>query len=228
MAFFPAEVYASHSGLLESSRGFLLRGRARARLRRRRLLALAPPPLSGRHRVRHRLLCKAPAVVPVLVVAVLCLPQIRQRLVPFLGGVIAGFGIPTLPFFLLAPGAFFRDVIGTPLRQHPQRRIECRLVSRLSDLTGTSALGGGDRVARHRDGSDRGHRDRGVRPPATAARAARVASRSARRRSVRSRSSVPPGTSRTLRRLHGSFPRTAARDRVSAAWLLRGGRASQS
>jgi hypothetical protein len=145
MAFYPPEVYALHSGLLESVVDFfcvaalalVFDGDGLSRSRRRLVLG----------GVAFGIACcvKAPAVVPVLVVAALCLPQIRQRLVPFLGGAIAGFGIPTLPFFLLAPGAFFRDVI-SPLTSIPNpNRVP--LVSRLSTITGTSALGGGDRVA---------------------------------------------------------------------------------
>ena len=86
-------------------------------------------------------LVKAPAIVPVLVLAVLCLPDIRNRLVPFLTGVVAGFGIPTLPFFLLAPGSFVRDVVTTALSSIPAAH-RVSIPVRLGDITGTSAFGG--------------------------------------------------------------------------------------
>jgi hypothetical protein len=50
------------------------------------------------------------AIVPVLVLAVLCLPRIRRAAV-FAGGVAAGFLVPVLPFALAAPGRFYDDVV---------------------------------------------------------------------------------------------------------------------
>ncbi|HEY6469322.1 MAG TPA: glycosyltransferase 87 family protein [Candidatus Dormibacteraeota bacterium] len=145
MAFYPAEVYALHSGLLESVVDFFcVAGLALVfdgdgfSLSRRRIL------LGG---VAFGIACcvKAPAVVPVFVVGVLCLSQLRQRLVPFVGGTIAGFAIPTLPFFVLAPGAFIRDVVSPLLSiPNPYRVPDA---SRLSAITGTAAFGGGDDVA---------------------------------------------------------------------------------
>ncbi len=141
MAFFPAEVYAIRSGLLESVVDFFcLAGAA---------LVFAGDSLAGS---RRRLLAggiafgfagavKTPAIVPVLVVAALCLPDIRRRLLPFLAGVAAGFGIPTLPFFLFAPGAFIRDVL-SPLASIPQA-ARVPVLERLGELTGISAFGGG-------------------------------------------------------------------------------------
>ncbi len=50
------------------------------------------------------------AIVPVLIVAALCLPQLRRAAV-FAGGVAAGFLIPALPFFIAAPSQFYRSLI---------------------------------------------------------------------------------------------------------------------
>jgi hypothetical protein len=50
------------------------------------------------------------AIVPVLVLAVLCLPRIRRAAV-FAGGVAAGFLLPVLPFALAAPSQFYRSLI---------------------------------------------------------------------------------------------------------------------
>jgi alpha-1,2-mannosyltransferase len=50
------------------------------------------------------------AIVPVAVIAVLCLPGTRRLLV-FIGGVAAGFLIPVVPFAAGAPGQFWNSVI---------------------------------------------------------------------------------------------------------------------
>src|SRR5499425_3265606 len=49
------------------------------------------------------------AIVPVLVIAALCLPPVRRAAV-FAGGVAAGFVIPVLPFVIASPGRFYTDV----------------------------------------------------------------------------------------------------------------------
>ena len=145
MAFFPAEMYALRSGLLESVVDFfclaglalIFDGDAFTSSRRRLVLGGIAFGIAG--------LVKSPAIVPVLVVLVLCLPGIRRRLVPFLVGVIAGFGVPTLPFFLLAPGSFIRDVF-SPLSYIPvASRVS--ISTRLGELTGIFAFGGSALVA---------------------------------------------------------------------------------
>jgi Glycosyltransferase family 87 len=50
------------------------------------------------------------AIVPVLVIVVLCLPQVRRAAV-FAGGVAAGFLIPVLPFVIASPSRFYDDVV---------------------------------------------------------------------------------------------------------------------
>jgi hypothetical protein len=50
------------------------------------------------------------AIVPVLVIAVLCLPHFKRAAV-FAGGVAAGFLIPVLPFVIASPGRFYDDVV---------------------------------------------------------------------------------------------------------------------
>jgi alpha-1,2-mannosyltransferase len=145
MAFFPAEVYALRSGLLESVVDFfclvglalVFDGDEFSASRRRLALGGVAFGVAG--------LVKSPAIVPVLVVLLLCLPEIRRRLIPFLVGVAAGFGVPTLPFFLLAPGAFIRDVL-SPLSYIPvASRVS--ISTRLGELTGIFAFGGGVIVA---------------------------------------------------------------------------------
>ena len=50
------------------------------------------------------------AIVPVLVLALLCLPQIKRAAI-FVGGVAAGFVIPVLPFAIAGPTQLYRSLI---------------------------------------------------------------------------------------------------------------------
>jgi hypothetical protein len=50
------------------------------------------------------------AIVPVLVLAALCLPHLKRAAI-FVGGVAAGFLIPVLPFAIAAPSQFYRSLI---------------------------------------------------------------------------------------------------------------------
>jgi len=134
MAIFPAEVGATHTALLEPVLDlFCLLGA---------LLVFHGEMLGGR---RQLLLggvamgfagtVKVWAVIPVLVIAVLCLPQVWRRLAPFISGVAIGFAVPTLPFVIAAPGSFYRDVVTTQLaRVAGSGRIPFTI--RLADLTG--------------------------------------------------------------------------------------------
>jgi hypothetical protein len=146
MAFYPAQLYALRSGLLESVVDFfcvagaaiIFDGDSFSPSRRRILL--------GGISFGIALAVKAPAIVAVVVLAVLCLSDLRHRLLPFLGGVVAGFGIPTLPFFVLAPVSFLRDVLTAPLASAPgAQRVP--IAARLGDITGVSALNGGAQAA---------------------------------------------------------------------------------
>jgi len=50
------------------------------------------------------------AIVPVLVLAALCLPRLKRAAI-YAGGVAAGFLIPVLPFVIASPGRFVTDVV---------------------------------------------------------------------------------------------------------------------
>jgi uncharacterized membrane protein HdeD (DUF308 family) len=54
---------------------------------------------------------KAWAVFPVVAALCVCVPLWRSALRPFASGLVVGFGVLSLPFFLLAPGAFVHDVV---------------------------------------------------------------------------------------------------------------------
>lgn len=60
-------------------------------------------------------------VVPLLALALVCLPDIR-RLLRLAGGAVLGFAVPVLPFAVLAPGRFVDEVVIVQLTRAPQRR----------------------------------------------------------------------------------------------------------
>jgi alpha-1,2-mannosyltransferase len=83
------------------------------------------------------------AVFPILVTLILWWRRGRWRPpLPYLGGLVAGFGIPVLPFFVLAPGSFIRDVVSSQLS-----RVDVSRLSVWDRLTSLSALGAFSPVA---------------------------------------------------------------------------------
>jgi hypothetical protein len=139
MAVFPAELHATHTLLLEPildlfcllGAVLIFQGDCLRDNSKRLLLGGASLGFAGT--------IKGWALIPVVVVLVLCLPQVRSRLVPVAAGIVAGFAIPTLPFAVLAPGSFYREVIATQLRRiGGSGRVPA--ATRLSDLTGSSSL----------------------------------------------------------------------------------------
>jgi alpha-1,2-mannosyltransferase len=139
VAVFPAEIYAQRSGLLEpvidllclAGVGLAFEGDGFADRRR---MAGAGVAFGVAATV------KLPALLPGLVVAALCLPQAGRRLLPFAGGALAGFAIPTLPFVVVAPGAFVRDALSTPIGRVPLSG-RTGVAPRLADITGAAAFG---------------------------------------------------------------------------------------
>jgi len=74
------------------------------------------------------------AIIPVLVVAVLCLPRAR-RMVIFLAGVAAAFLIAVLPFAALAPQRFYQSLITAQIG-HRAASLRVPVWTRLQDMTG--------------------------------------------------------------------------------------------
>lgn len=133
MAVYPAELYALNAGLLEPiTAACCLAGATlifdRDSFAGPRRIALGGVLLGFAGAV------KAPAIVPVLVIAVICASQLRQRLLPFVGGIITGFGVPSLPFLLLSAGAFIHDVVATQLARIPGSS-RAPLALRLKEMT---------------------------------------------------------------------------------------------
>ncbi len=79
--------------------------------------------------------CKAWAVFPVLVLLAGLLRMPRRALV-FLGGVVAGFALPVLPFAVLAPHAFYSQVLAAQWSRTDDVRIS--LWFRLASMMGFS------------------------------------------------------------------------------------------
>lgn len=141
MAFYPAELYTLRAGLLESVVDFfclagvvlLFDGDSFSPSWRRILL--------GGLAFGFAMAVKAPGIIPILVLAVLCASDVRRRLLPFLAGAILGFGVPTFPFFLLAPASFLRDITTAALSSAPGTH-QVPVLVRLGDITGVNAVNG--------------------------------------------------------------------------------------
>lgn len=79
------------------------------------------------------------AVFPVVVLLVVCRRNgSRRPRRPYLAGVIAGFGIPVIPFLLLAPQSFYHGVVVAQLSRVDLTRVS--VWDRLQSLTGLSAF----------------------------------------------------------------------------------------
>ena len=74
------------------------------------------------------------AIVPVIVLAALCLPHLKRAAI-YAGGVAAGFLVPVLPFVIAAPRGFYHSLITAQIgyRAHA---VRVTFLSRLRDLTG--------------------------------------------------------------------------------------------
>src|SRR5215470_6938058 len=74
------------------------------------------------------------AIVPVLVLAALCLPQLNRAAI-YAGGVAAGFLIPVLPFALAGPRQFYHSLI-TAQVGYRAHAVRVAFLSRLRDMIG--------------------------------------------------------------------------------------------
>jgi len=145
IAIYPGSVQAAHTVLLEPwLTAFCLAG-AVAVFDRDRLVGSG----AGASASSRRLIwggaafgfagaIKVWAIIPVAVIAVLCLsrPGAGRRVARFAGGVAAGFLIPVLPFAALAPGRFYDSVVVAQLVRTGARTP---LGFRLQYLTGLAA-----------------------------------------------------------------------------------------
>ena len=75
--------------------------------------------------------------VPAVVMAAVCVRHPRRRLLPFAAGTLAGFLLPVLPFFALAPGSVVHDIVLTQLQRVPggsRTPLDARLGAATSGL----------------------------------------------------------------------------------------------
>jgi hypothetical protein len=76
------------------------------------------------------------AIIPVVVVAAICLPWVRRTVI-FVAGVAAGFLVPVLPFMALAPGRFYQSLIVAQVG-HRAAVLRVPVWPRLKELAGLS------------------------------------------------------------------------------------------
>lgn len=139
MATFPAELYAIRGPQLEPFMVLFCLGGA--------ALVFDGPGLARPRRVAlggvllgFAVAIKAPAVLPLVVLAAVCAPRVRRALLPLFAGAVTGGVVPTLPFLVMAPGAFVRDVVSSVFARIPAAgRVPWQV--RLGDMTGASVFG---------------------------------------------------------------------------------------
>ena len=79
------------------------------------------------------------AIFPVIVALCCCLPLIR-RVRTYFAGLVAGFGVAVLPFFVLAPGAMIHDVVVSQLSRDASGRGNLAFPWRLVLMFGIGGL----------------------------------------------------------------------------------------
>jgi hypothetical protein len=79
------------------------------------------------------------AIFPIVAGLCCCLPRLRN-LRAYLGGVVLGFAVPVLPFFVLAPGSMFHDIVVSQLGRSASGRGNLALSWRLVLIFGIGAL----------------------------------------------------------------------------------------
>jgi len=118
LAVYPDGVYAAHTVLIEPWLVLFCLAGALAVLDGDHLTSSGRRLAAGGVAFGFAGVCKAWAIFPVIVLLVLLLRptqagrrQVARRTGLFLGGTVAGFALPALPFAILAPSAFYNSVI---------------------------------------------------------------------------------------------------------------------
>jgi hypothetical protein len=81
------------------------------------------------------------AIFPFAAALACCIPHFRRKVGPLIVGAVAGFALPSGPFFLLAPTNFVRDTIVLQLQRAPSPQSNSP-GSRLLNITGLVGLPG--------------------------------------------------------------------------------------
>ena len=118
LAVYPDGVYAAHSVLIEPWLVLFCLAGALAVLDGDHLTSSGRRLAAGGVAFGFAGVCKAWAIFPVIVLLILLvlpgpggLGRSLRRTAIFLGGIVAGFALPVLPFAILAPRAFYNSVI---------------------------------------------------------------------------------------------------------------------
>ena len=118
LAVYPDGVYAAHTVLIEPWLVLFCLAGALAVLDGDHLTSSGRRLAAGGAAFGFAGVCKAWAVFPVIVLLILLLRpkqagwrRVARRTGLFLGGIVAGFALPVLPFAILAPRAFYNSVI---------------------------------------------------------------------------------------------------------------------
>ena len=118
LAVYPDGVYAAHTVLIEPWLVLFCLAGALAVLDGDHLTSSGRRLAAGGVAFGFAGVCKAWAILPVIVLVILLLRpkqagwrRVARRTGLFLGGTVAGFVLPVLPFAILAPSAFYNSVI---------------------------------------------------------------------------------------------------------------------
>ena len=137
LAVYPDGVYAAHTVLLEPWLVLFCLAGALAVMDGDHLTGSSRRLAGGGLAFGFAGVCKAWAVIPVLVLlGLLVLHRVPRRALIFLGGTVAGFALPVLPFAVLAPHAFYNSVIVAQWSRTDDVRIS--LWFRLASMIGLS------------------------------------------------------------------------------------------
>ena len=135
LAVYPDGVYAAHTVLIEPWLVLFCLAGTLAVMDGDRLAISGRRLAAGGALFGFAGVCKAWAIVPVLVLLA-GLARTPRRALMFAGGVVAGFGLPVLPFAALAPRAFYHSVLVAQWSRTDAQRIP--LWFRLDSMIGFS------------------------------------------------------------------------------------------
>ena len=83
---------------------------------------------------------KLSALIPVVLLVLVCMGAVRRRALAMLAAVVGGFALLTVPFAVLAPGSFWRDTVTTQVARVPATG-RASVLTRLGEMTGLSEIG---------------------------------------------------------------------------------------
>jgi hypothetical protein len=138
LAVYPMAVAADHSVMLEPYLVcFCLLGFVAMFVEGRRLAGSARM-LGAGSLIGFAGCVKLWAIFPAVAAVICCLPRSRKAIGPLLVGLLLGFVVPSLPFFLAAPSSFLHEVVLDQLTRSSSAAVG--VPERLAQITALSAL----------------------------------------------------------------------------------------